>query len=145
MNPIVQYYINGNMAVKEWYKHGKYHRIGGPAIQRYNKSGRIKSEQSFINGIQHGENRWWFESGKIRHKQYFVVGDFHRLDGPANVMWHESGQVYEETYWVDGYRHRVDGPAYYQSWAKYPSTINYVWNKRVKNLRRYLTRRGLIQ
>ena len=37
---------------------------------------------------------------------YNIVGERHRLDGPA-VIWPNGYQAY----WVNGLRHRLDGPA----------------------------------
>ncbi len=68
-----------------------------------------------------------------------------RLCGEA---WNQDGRrFYYELWFQDSRLHRVDNPAY-QRWfrdGKLNSQSWFVHGKRIVNLRRYLTRRGLIQ
>jgi len=59
-----------------WYKEGKVHRIGGPAM------------------IEYAASLWWYS------KSWWKEGKFHRLDGPAveysnntKEWWYEGREV----------------------------------------------------
>ena len=81
------------LKVEEWYKDGKYHRLDGPAYQRWDKNGQKESEM------------------------YFKDGNIHRTDSPAYQQWYKNGQKESDVYYKDGKKHRLDGPAY-QRWYK---------------------------
>ena len=67
-------FIIDDYGTKFWYKNGKLHRVGGPAIE-------------CTNGTKH----------------WFVNGEYHRLDGPASVWydgykhWWLYGKKYPES------------------------------------------------
>ena len=72
----------------KWYnKKGQFHRIVGPAITSYHKSGNVWTKQ------------WWLNSQR------------HRIDGPAVTMYYNSGGIYLEEWYLNGRLHRTDGPA----------------------------------
>lgn len=86
----------------KWYRNGRLHRLGGPAIirpdgsekwYRYGKRHRVGGPAIF--GPK-GEERWYFR------------GKLHRDDGGPAVISPEYGRKE----WVrHGLLHRVDGPA----------------------------------
>lgn len=88
---------------QEWFKHGKRHRIGGPAIK------------GTSNGVEY---EYWYEEGKL-----------HRDGGPAATqsdgyeVWYKEGEIHREggpaitkangnkSWWQNNELHRIDGPA----------------------------------
>lgn len=69
---------------KKWYKNGKLHREGGPAIEHLD-----------------GENHW------------YINGKLHRMDGPAcnyhdNKQWRKDGHLHREDgpaiEWLNGHK-----------------------------------------
>ena len=45
----------------------------------------------------------YYETGKIKFKQYWVNGKFHRPieEGPAHIYYYEDGQIQFGIYWVN--------------------------------------------
>jgi hypothetical protein len=84
-----------------WYKHGRLHRLDGPAVideeghMAWYKDGQLHclSGPAKIDAYDSRKNRW------------YKNGEFHRLDGPAYT---EGGKEY---WYKDGQLHREDGPA----------------------------------
>lgn len=84
---------------RSWFKEGKRHRIGGPAVME--------------NG-----SKYWYKDGKLHRedgpaiidrfgaKYWYKNHSLHRLDGPAIEYKDGSKEWYKE-----GNRHRIDGPA----------------------------------
>ncbi len=123
MNPIRRFYPNGQLRKEIWFQDGKFNRVAGPADRR------------------------WYQSGQLRYEIWYKNFEHHRVGGPSYRDWSESGQLRYESWCLDGKLHRVDppGPAW---WGSYGSLTSKTWSvhgKRVHNLQRYLTRRGLIQ
>jgi hypothetical protein len=104
---IVQY----DDGLKDWYRDGKIHRDGGPAVEYPNN-----------------RKEWWRE------------GELHRKDGPAveqadgGAMWYRNGKLHRDggpaieradgssAWYRDGNLHREDGPAFedadgHKTWA----------------------------
>jgi antitoxin component YwqK of YwqJK toxin-antitoxin module len=83
-----KYFQNGKLWTETYrLKNEKLHRLDGPAFIEY------------------------YESGKVRQKEYLVENEYHRLDGPAYVEYYESGEISEKQYYIYGELHRLDGPA----------------------------------
>ena len=80
-------YLNSKKWSEIWYKDGKIHRDGHPAVIEYYSDGEIKTEA-------------WYKDGEL-----------HRKDGPAVVEYYRNGQKYIEEWYVNGKRHRENGPA----------------------------------
>jgi len=96
---------------ESWYKHGKLHRLDGPAIER--KDG---STEYWIDGVHLTEEE--FEEGNPKIKQPQINesgteiwrnedGKLHRDDDLPAVT-NKDG---EQEYWVNGKLHRLNGPA----------------------------------
>src|SRR3990167_4684919 len=81
---VISYFVyNGQIQKEEWYKNGKYHRIGGaPAIILY------------------------YENGRIRDKSWYKNGELHRPGGaPAVILYYENGEILDKSWFKDGKRH----------------------------------------
>ena len=120
-------------AAESWYKRIEpegdrefgdkiYHREGDPAIRYfYTDSGvptdNISSEGYYINGQYHREdgpaNISYYENGNIRYEVWVVDGVPYRENGPSVIIYYENGNKSQEYYLIDNNnsRHREDGPA----------------------------------
>ena len=45
VKPITSYYSNGNKRRESWFLNGNLHRVDGPAIIHYYKSGKVEQEE----------------------------------------------------------------------------------------------------
>lgn len=76
---------------EEWWVNNKCHRIGAPAILRYN---------ACVN------------PPILEHEIWSVDGKHHREDGPAETYnCHRTGKKHYEKWSINGQLHRKDGPA----------------------------------
>ncbi len=118
------FFPNGQLKSEAWIEDGQHHRLGGPARQEYYLTGQLMIQ-------------CWYKTGQI-----------HRIGGPSFYSYYESGNSWSERWYRDGELHRVDppGPAY-QHWSSAWVSRNnwYIHGKEMNNVRRYVTRRGLIQ
>ena len=101
-NVKIHFSVNGNLhrengpaviwndGEHEWFNHGEYHRLDGPAV---------------INGVY----RAWFINGKLHRldgpaiidvdrQEWFIDGELHRIDGPAVITgdyqaWYIHGYI----------------------------------------------------
>jgi len=77
----------------------------------------IRGKRQFnSNGQLHRENKpaeiWYYESGEIEYKIYWLNDIKHRVDGPAYISYHQMNHNIEHVeYYINGKRHRLDGPA----------------------------------
>ena len=114
-----------------WYRNGKLHREGGPAVECFNTIGYDYSVAMFkifdgpqppVDDLPAGDEKL------IWAKYYYIDGKCHREDGPAveisngnkyyciNDLFHrEDGPAIEMSnkalYYIEGKLHRKDGPA----------------------------------
>jgi len=88
-----------------YYKDGKLHREGGPAII-YNNGDR----EWYFNGKLHREDGPAIEYSNRVEKWYFK-GKLHRLDGPAIIRYKPHNKIYKTEWYQNGKLHRLDGPA----------------------------------
>jgi hypothetical protein len=115
--------VHGRPRSKEWWRKGRRHRDGEPAIELENGD-----RQWWVNGRRHrdgepaivkanGDRQWW-RDGRLHREgapaamqtngdvRWYLNGKLHRDDGPAI----EDSSGHRE--WVrEGKRHRDDGPA----------------------------------
>ena len=138
-------YSDGN---KEWYRNGKMHRIGGPAIEYSH------TKQWFLNGVCHRNgggpavecndgSKYWYQNGELNRidgpaieeadiKMWFLNGKLHRTSGPAiektcgTKIWLDNGKMYkqegpETEWWINERRYRLDDYITYmnESYLKY--------------------------
>lgn len=87
---------------EEWYKHGKEHRVGGPACTQRSKEG-VEIELWYQDGEPHRDDGPAVDFGNTG--QWWQRGRRHRLDGPAVV------EKDTEIWYLNGVVHREDGPA----------------------------------
>ncbi len=117
-----RWYESGQRSLESWRLNGELHRVGGPAYQTWRES-RLSCTLWYQDGKEHRvggpSSRSWRESGQLKYEIWRQNGEHHRIGGSVMRIWDESGKLID------------------------PRT--YVYGKRVVNLRRYLTRRGLIQ
>ena len=60
----------------------------------------------------------YYSNGNKRRESWYFNGQYHRVDGPADILYYESGQVQREVWYHNDELHRIDGPAgiqYYES------------------------------
>ena len=79
-NPKIYYDSNGDIRREEWYKDGKQHRLGRPAVIWHHGNGIIAIEE-------------WIKNNK-----------HHRLDGPAIIWYRNNGDIKSE-YWYINDKH----------------------------------------
>ena len=68
------------------------------------KSGQLKQEGSFINGIKEGNWSYWHERGQLAQESNYVNG---KTEGLYRT-WYESGQPKEEGNYVNGEREGIN-------------------------------------
>lgn len=98
--------------VRQWYNHGKLHRIGGPACM--NQRSDSRSEMWYIHGVCHREDgpaaRNWDKDNKITYELWSHNGVYHREDGPTLTCLNTLDMI-EINWFKNGQRHRDGGPA----------------------------------
>ncbi len=79
---------------KEWHKHGKPHRIGGPAIETVRGS-----KYWYVDGVLHNpDGPAEIDSAGTRF--WYIRGKRHRIGNPAVVFKNHTAE-----YWVNGVLH----------------------------------------
>ncbi len=58
--------------------------------------GKVESKTPYVNGKQHGMERWWYESGKKYTEEMWRDGKLHGVE----TWWYESGQKKKEIYHI---------------------------------------------
>jgi len=74
---------------------GSYTYEGEPftgTARLYDEDGKILSEASYVNGMQHGIARYWFPSGELMSEENFVRNS---SDGVSRV-WYQNGKLKRE-------------------------------------------------
>ena len=104
--PITVWVISGSKTNKIWYRDGKFHREGGPAIQKngtkkWYRNGRLHRGDDKPAIIQKDGTKRWYRDGKL-----------HRDDDKPAIIQKKYLQRYDTKKWYrDGRLHRDDGPA----------------------------------
>lgn len=60
----------------------------------YNGQGKLISEVSFVDGIEHGIARDWYPSGQLKKETYLMWGGLHGV----SREWFENGRLKSEAY-----------------------------------------------
>lgn len=98
-----------------WFKSGKYHRINGPALQKWNLAGQLVYTEWIIENKMHRTDgpalQSWDDTGQLASAGWYKEGKLHRTDDPAYQEWNDAGQLTGETWYTMGKRHREGGPA----------------------------------
>ena len=110
----------------KWYKLGSLHRLTGPAIIRYDHTGKVVSQEYRYNGAIHRTDGpayitqntiEYYHHGKLHHTggparitanahEYRRYGKLHREDGPAYIMFDTNGNILTEFWYLHGLKHR---------------------------------------
>jgi hypothetical protein len=103
--------VNGPASIyddhhEKWYLHGQKHRVDGPAVRRYYDDGFRSQEEWWFDGLLHRADDKPAHIGSFRREWWFQ-GKKHRETGPAVI--HTNGN---EEWWFNGNRHRIDAPAF---------------------------------
>ena len=120
INPILKYNKNGQLLKEEWSFNNKFHRIDGPAEQKWYKTGRKNYELWYLNGVYHRENgpseNWWFNDGNDEFRSWHINGKLHRINGPAVYRWDQKGKLIYELWFINGNRFPLDKVEDYKKW-----------------------------
>ena len=55
--------------------------------------------------------REYYSSGKIESEQWYLNGKLHREDGPAYIKYLYSGELWIKEWYLNDQLHRINGPA----------------------------------
>lgn len=66
--------IDNDFRTTLWYKDGKMHRIGGPAEEHYGRSGALKEEVWWMDGLEKDTTRKVKKGGKTRRRRRLRKG-----------------------------------------------------------------------
>jgi len=92
------------------------HSKDGPAIIKYDDSGKIISIEYRLNGKKHRKDGpayiEYYDNCKIMIEEYYINNEPHRDGGPAITKYYDDGTIFYEEYWNKGMVHREDGPAH---------------------------------
>ncbi|MBL1437507.1 MAG: hypothetical protein COB08_015060 [Rhodobacteraceae bacterium] len=97
---------------------GKPHCIDRAAVTIESiATGKIVEEKYYVNGQLHRKDgpaeRSFSVTGVVEMECWYLNGEEHREDGPDTVFRHpETGKILSEGWALNGKTHRVDGPAY---------------------------------
>lgn len=109
---------NGEIIKEEWFKDGKYFRLGKPSIIEY-RNGEKSFEEWFVNNKLSREDgparttfdkikiEEWFYKGKRHHfgTLHMIIngedGKLHAVAGPS-VKYYKDGNLYREEFWING-------------------------------------------
>lgn len=84
----VDYYDNGILKTKEFYKNGK---LNGKQ-ENWHDNGNIKSIVNFLENYKHGEFQSRFKNGQIHWEGSYIEGEL--LPGEY-IVYHEDGDIHE--------------------------------------------------
>ena len=103
----INYFDNGTIDNINWYnRYDDAHCLNGPASLFYYRSGLLKDEEWWVDGVMHRLNSpaktAYYENGQKLEEWWKVDGKLHRLDGPAFIYYYESGYFREEIWYIDG-------------------------------------------
>ena len=120
----IEYTKTGNIVKETWedgiigqdrLKRIMLHRKNGPAIIRYYKNGRIKTESWFLKGVRH---RIGGPASVEYNENGFKIVEVWQCDGikmrknkPTILRYDEVGHVYKEEWYDDNVLHRENRPA----------------------------------
>lgn len=90
--PYIEYYHNTQKEYEQWTTNTEYHRVDGPAIQR------------------------WFKDGKLDYQEWYINGKAHRIDGPAAQTWDHNGRLKYEAWILDNEELKPDEVIKYKKW-----------------------------
>jgi len=120
------YYPSGALRVES-----EINRLGTPdgVCREYFESGKLKSEQSRVNGFFHGRFRQWKEDGTL-------LGEFYCDHGTGCIReWYDTGQIKWEKAYVEGRSH---GPEKLYDMTGKCCMTNYFYDNKKVSKKKYL-------
>ena len=61
INPVIEYWPNGNKQREQWFFDNQYHRVDGPADILYYESGQVQREEWLFDSRLHREDGRWHD------------------------------------------------------------------------------------
>jgi Uncharacterized protein conserved in bacteria len=99
----IEYYENGEVALEGIYKDGIFYVEGddvpftGKLIVNFlNDNPRI--EKDFVNGLLHGKDKAYYESGKVSHEKNYING----VQDGLSTYYRENGEILSQLKYKDG-------------------------------------------
>jgi antitoxin component YwqK of YwqJK toxin-antitoxin module len=87
-----------------------------PTTETYYENGQINYQSWWINGNRHNENGpaniSYYENGQIQYQSWYINGNRHNENGPSDIWYYENGQIQYQSWYINGKEHNVNGPAY---------------------------------
>jgi hypothetical protein len=87
---------------------GNFHRLDGPAEQRFYDNGQLAFSVYNVNGKRHRVNgpacQRWHSDGKYAGESWRLNDKLHRVDGPAVVDLIKNRKTARREWWIDGKR-----------------------------------------
>lgn len=106
------YDITPESRLSKWYKHGKYHRENGPAIELYNGAVLVEENWFYEGELHRADGPAFFHRASYHVETgWYQHGKVHCLTGPAKIFHHTTENIVVKEWFVLGQRHRTDGPA----------------------------------
>ena len=111
---MINYFYNGQIESKSYYKNGLLHREGQPAISSYEEDGTIFCETYYIQGQlcrldDEPCYTCYYPNGLVNIKYYYVNHKLHRENNkPAHIEYDQDGDIVLEQYYIDGHLERLD-------------------------------------
>lgn len=68
-------------------------------------------EDGKLHSITNPARVTYYDSGKVKTKEFFILGKRHRTTGPAYVRFNENNDGYVEEWYENDKLHRICGPA----------------------------------
>ena len=113
--PAVQIYdqATGALLREEWWRHGKRHRIGKPAVVHHGFwQDKMWYQDDLLHRVDGPAVVGVDKNGNVMHEEWRILGKQHRQDGPAWFYRNsDTGVVHHEMWYEYGLEHREDGPA----------------------------------
>ena len=104
----------------------------GTQIQRkYNQMGKVESEISHIDGLKHGQAKYYYDNGKMQYLIHYDQGKKHG----ESTWYYEDGKVYQVTPFIHGEEHGVK-KKFYAS-GKLMSEVTYRNGEQQPGLKEY--------
>jgi len=104
---VIQYYyhrmgVTNRPAVfiKQYHRHGKLHKLKGPAEIWYRSDGNVHVEKFYKNG-QLYEIVNYAGAGIVASRQFYKSKLLHKIDGPVVIVY-KNGKIVGREYYIKG-------------------------------------------
>jgi antitoxin component YwqK of YwqJK toxin-antitoxin module len=69
-------------------------------------NGKVWQQEWYLNGERHNEegpaNIWFYDSGKVSFQSWYLNGNIHNEEGPARIRYYEDGKVDYQAWYLNG-------------------------------------------